>query len=596
MTYILGVNAFHADASAVLVKDGEIIFGIEEERITRIKHASGFPINAIKECLNSSKLSISDINHIAINTKPKAQLLRKLIYTLLNRPKLSFLIQKLKTKRDKINLKKNLKLYFKDEIFKCKFHFIEHHKAHLASAFYASEFNKAAVISVDGFGDFSSVAYGIGEGNNIKIDGRVFFPYSLGIFYTAITQYLGFPNYGDEYKLMGLAPYGKAKFLKEMRKILYLKNNGKFKLNLEYFRHSKEKIPHQWTGGKPVLGQYYSNFMVKTFGPIRRANEEITQKHKDIASSAQKMYEEAFFNLLNKIHKKYKIDEICIAGGCGANSVANGKIASFTPFKKVFVQAAPGDAGGALGAALEVWHRLGNDRCPPMGPSYLGSKPKVDEIRDLLNSPNLTSRLNPNDFEVNFIGDRLFETEENFLKHIAKSISDGLVIGWFQGKMEWGPRALGNRSILGDPRRKDMKNILNIKIKKRESFRPFAPSVLQEQAKEWFIVDENQVEVPYMMKVYPIKEDKRSFIPSVCHVDGTGRLQTVNKIQNKRYYLLIKEFFKITGIPMILNTSFNENEPIVAKPIEAIECFLRTKIDILVLDNCIITRKNKIII
>lgn len=582
MTLILGINAFHADASAALIQDGRIIGACEEERFTRIKHAAGFPKEAIKWCLAERALELSDIDHIAINTKPNAHQVRRLFYILKTRPNIGFMMKRLKNKRERGDLFQQLSVAFPGKTFKSKLHFVDHHRAHLASAFFPSRFSEAAVVSIDGFGDFASGAWGYGRGNSLSISKHIFFPHSLGAFYTAITQFLGFPNYGDEYKIMGLAPYGQPLYLDQMRRIVKLTKGGDYELDLRYFQHSgKRNLDHQWSTGSPRIGRHWSDDLVSILGNARSTDEPITQRHMDIAKSAQTLYEEALFHMLNAVHNLYGTDNLCIAGGCGANSVANGKIHLNTEFKNIYVQAAAGDAGGALGAALDVWHQLGNERCSAMSNAYLGCQSSQEEIVSLLNSQEVKLRL------INENCVSLEKTSNEICQEVAQALSEGLVVGWFEGRMEWGPRALGHRSILGDPRRADMKEILNKKIKRRESFRPFAPSILRESVPEWF---ESDGEVPFMMQVFSIRKEKRNEIPAVTHIDGTGRLQTVTEHENQRYYYLIKEFEKITGVPMILNTSFNENEPIVRSPLEALNCFLRTRMDILVLENVIIKR------
>lgn len=591
MTYILGLNAFHADSSAALIKDGNIIAAVEEERFRRLKHWAGFPSKSIAWCLKDANIKLSDINHVAINTKPKAHLLRKLIYTIKKKPDPKFLIKRFKNKRERTDIKTYFKSFFPNNYLKAKIHYIEHHKAHLASAFYASNFKKAAVLSVDGFGDFASCAWGIGENKDLSVDGQIFFPHSLGAFYTTITQFLGFPNYGDEYKVMGLAPYGRASYMNEMREILKIKSDGSFELNLKYFNHPKGNVAHQWDNGIPILDNHFSGSLIDLLGPKRVQGAQIEKKDMDIAASAQSIYEEALFNMISSLYEKYSIKKICLAGGCGNNSVANGKITRNTPFKNLYVQAAAGDAGGALGSALSVWNNLDFERSTRMSSAYLGPCSNEKEIHKLINNKKVKTKLNKLDCKIYKIGDSKFKNEKQFLNHIVNEICNGSIIGWFQGRMEWGPRALGNRSILGDPRRNDMKKILNKKIKKRESFRPFAPSILKEEIDKWFVLNDiSDIEVPYMMKVYPIKFEKKELIPAVCHVDGTGRLQTVTEEENGRYYRLIKLFHEVTNIPILLNTSFNENEPIVTYPNEALDCFLRTKMDILVLDDFVIQR------
>lgn len=581
MTLILGINAFHADAAAAVIKDGTIISAAEEERFRRIKHWAGFPSRAISWCLDDCGARLEDVDHIAINSMPSAHRLRKVAYTIAQRPDPRFVLSRWRNKRERAGLKTQLETAFPGTHITSELHFIEHHRAHLASAFYPSPYEDAAVVSVDGFGDFASGAWGYGEGTQLNLDGQIYFPHSLGAYYTAITQFLGFPNYGDEYKVMGLAPYGNPTYLSEMRKIVHLHSDGTFHLDLRFFRHAKENLPHQWSSGVPVVGEHWSAELESLLGPARQADQPLDQRHRDIAHSAQAMYEEAFFNLLSAVERRYSTVNLCIAGGCGANSVANGKVIQRTGFRNVFVQAAAGDAGGALGAALDIWHGLKNDRAAPMLHAYLGYQASPEEISQLMQQPRVKDALASAGCSI------LKLDEEEICRKVAIAISQGLVVGWFQGRMEWGPRALGHRSILGDPRRANMKDILNLKIKRRESFRPFAPSVLREAVPEWFEIDGD---VPFMMQVYPIREHKRHLIPAITHVDGTGRLQTVTDHNNGVYYQLINQFAQLTGVPMVLNTSFNENEPIVCKPSEALDCFLRTQMDVLVLNNILVSR------
>jgi carbamoyltransferase len=437
-------------------------------------------------------------------------------------------------------------------------------------------------LSVDGFGDFVSTMTGVGKGNRIDIFSQLNFPHSLGLFYLAITQFLGFPKYGDEYKVMGLAALGKPIYLDKMRKIVKLANKHTdklFELNLDYFVHHSEGASMTWDDGEPKMGPIYSERMIKEFGPPRKWDDPITEHHKNIASSLQAMYEEAFFHILNVLYKKTMNPKLCLSGGCAMNSVANGKIFDNTPFKEIFIQPAAGDAGGAIGAAYYVYHQiLGNNRSFIMNNSYWGPQFSEDEINKEIEARRQ---------ELDGCLVEKIEDENKLCERISKEIANSKVIGWFQGRTEWGPRALGNRSIIVDPRRQEMKEILNSRIKRREPFRPFAPSILLESVEEYF---EKDYPDPFMLKVYPIKKEKRNTIPAVTHVDGTGRLQTVKKQDNPLYWKLIKEFEKLTGVPVILNTSFNENEPIVNTPKDAIECFLRTKMDILVLGRYIISR------
>jgi len=460
-------------------------------------------------------------------------------------------------------------------------HHIEHHLAHLSSAFHVSPFEEALVVSVDGFGDSASAAWGVGRGARLEVEDKVYFPHSLGIFYQAMTKYLGFPHYGDEYKVMGLAPYGEPRYLDRMREMVRLHDDGGFVLNLEYFRHHREKVDYEWAGGAPAVGRLFSDRLIEQLGPAREVGEALTQYHKDLARSAQAMYEEAFFHLLNSLHRKHGLDHLALAGGCAMNSVANGRVYRCTPFKKIYIQSAAGDAGGAIGAAYAVWHQVaGGERGFVMDHAYWGPSFSSNEIAHLLEAK--TADLQAQGCRVEQVAD-----EDRLCERTASAVAEGKVVGWFQGRMEWGPRALGNRSILCDPRRSDMKDVLNLKIKRRESFRPFAPSILREAVPEWFETDDD---VPFMMQVYPIREAKRPLIPAVTHVDGSGRLQTVYRKTNPRYYQLIESFSRQTGVPIVLNTSFNENEPVVCRPEEALDCFLRTRMDVLVLEDWVVVR------
>ena len=578
---IIGINAFHADSSACLIIDGQLISAVEEERFNRIKHWAGFPIESIKYCLRESNLDLSDIDHFSINIDPKANYFKKILFLIKHRPSLKLVFNRLKKKKKYNSIKELIDKEFEGSNFKGQINNIEHHYAHLSSAFHVSPFEESCILSVDGFGDFASTAWGFGKNNEIKIDNKIHFPHSLGIFYQSLTQFLGFKNYGDEYKIMGLAPYGKPTYVEQLKKILLIKSNGNFELNLDYFKFHKENFNYRWDNGKVEIEDLYTNKIESLLGPGRIQGEELTDFHKDLAHSTQKVYEEAFLNILNNLYEKYQNENLCIAGGCGMNSVANGKIKDNTKFKNIYVQPAAGDAGGAIGAAFTTYYKFTNKkRVFEMKHAYWGTSFNNNQISDCL-------KKNEKIIENQKCSLKLISDNNVLNGIVANDISEGKVVGWFQGKMEWGPRALGNRSILGDPRRSDMKDILNLKIKRRESFRPFAPSILREHVSDWFTNDD---EVPFMMKVYQIKEDKRLDIPAVTHVDGSGRLQTVYQETNKRYYDLINEFYKLTKVPIVLNTSFNENEPIVSSPEEALDCFLRTKMDTLVMENYIIKR------
>jgi len=580
VSLVLGLNAFHADSSACILRDGELVAAAEEERFRRVKHWAGFPREAIRYCLAEAGAGPADLEHIAVNQDARANLGRKIAYVARSRPDLALIAERLRNKRKRAGIDELLAREL-GAGFHGKVHFVEHHLAHLASAFLVSPFEEAVAVSVDGFGDFASAAWGVGRGGTVEVDERVYFPHSLGVFYEALTQYLGFPHYGDEYKVMGLAPYGEPKHLEAMRRLVRLRDDGTFALDLAYFRHAREKVAYEWEDGVPTVGALHSAELEALLGPARAEGGLLTQRHRDIARSVQAMYEEAFFHLLNALHRRYRIDALALAGGCAMNSVANGKVYARTPFRRLYVQSAAGDAGGAIGAALCAWSTLAGARRPaPMDHAYWG--PGFDDAA-------IAALLRERDGAIAAAGCRVEHVadEGRLCELTARAIAGGAVAGWFQGRMEWGPRALGNRSIVCDPRRADMKDILNRKIKRRESFRPFAPSILREAAAEWFEVDDD---VPFMMQVYPIRADKRAAIPAVTHVDGSGRLQTVTRAANPRYYRLIEAFRAATGVPLVLNTSFNENEPVVCTPAEALDCFLRTRMDLLALGDFLVSR------
>lgn len=567
---ILGINAYHGDSSACLVADGKVVCAIEEERVRRIKHWAGLPTEAVKWCLQYAGADIRDIDHIAISRNPSAHVHKKILRVLTKAPSLGFLRNRLHNVARVSDVKSGIAEAFgiRASDIRSRVHNIEHHRSHLASAFLVSPFDTAVCVSVDGFGDFLSAMRAIGKENRIEVVDYVEYPHSLGIFYTAFTQFLGFWNYGDEYKVMGLSAYGKPTHLDEMRKIVKLKKNGLFELDTAFFLHDKEGVEMVWENGAPALGKLFSDKLGQLCGKPREREEEVSERHKDIASSIQAMYEEVFFHLLNHAYQKTGIDTLALAGGCIQNSLANGKIFEKTPFKEVFIPPASYDAGTAIGAAYWVWNvALGNKRDFVMTDPYLGPEFSDEDIGNALRDQGLR-----------------FEKldDDELLRRTARDIANGKIVGWIQGRTEWGPRALGNRSILADPRKKDMKDILNERIKRRESFRPFAPSILEDFVSEWF---EGSYPVPFMEKVYPIRAEKKKFIPAVVHEDGTGRLQTVSKNVNEKYYRLIEEFYRLTKVPIVLNTSFNEKEPIVNTPSDAIDCFLRTKMDVLMMGN-----------
>ena len=580
---ILGLNANHPDSSACILIDGKIVIAIEEERINRIKHWSGLPILSIKECLKKQGLALKDINQVAINTNPWSNFLSKIKFIIFNRIEYSMIFDKFKNIKKKNILLSVIEREFENNFNnKCKLNFIEHHLAHVASAYFDSPYEKSVNLSIDGFGDFASLSWGVAEKERIDIKKKILFPHSLGIFYEAFTQFLGFDNLGDEYKVMGLSSYGVPEYVKEVEKIIYLKKYEGFKLNLDYFEHHKKKTIYSWSEAAQKNLPIFNDKIEKTFFKKRNPNDPLEKKHHDLAASIQFVYEKIIFNILNEIYPVYKIQNLTLSGGCAQNSSANGKILSNTNFKSIFVPANPGDGGGSIGAAYSLWSKI-NKAAPSRNKNaYLGSSFSNENIAEILQKEK--KLLIDKNCDIVFL-----PNDSDLFGYVANQIAKNKIAGWYQDGMEWGPRALGNRSILADPRNLNIREDLNIKIKKREIFRPFAPSILLKEARNWF--ENFNEEIPYMSQVLKFKKDKMNLVPAVVHVDGTGRLQTVTEKDNTRFYNLINSFFLITGIPMLLNTSFNENEPIVYKPEEAINCFLRTKMDLLVLQNYIILRK-----
>ncbi|PYS06879.1 MAG: carbamoyltransferase [Acidobacteria bacterium] len=579
--HILGINVYHPDVSAVLIRDGQLIAALEEERFRRVKHYAGFPSTAIRRCLEIGGIEGKDLDAIAVSRNPKANLLRKTAFVLTHRPARTLLGDRFRNLRKFQDLKTPLADALSVTVEKLpKIRHVEHHPAHLASAFFVSPFEEAAVCALDGFGDFVSTSMAVGKDRRLKVLEKVCFPHSLGMLYTAVTQYLGFLSYGDEFKVMGLAPYGKPNFVNALSRLVRLKPGGLFELDLKYFRHWSDGVAMQWEDGYPSLGKVFSPELERLLGPARHPQEPLTERHEDIARSLQAVYETCAFHVLNALWERTKLPNLCLAGGCAMNSVANGKVRTHTPFRELYVQPAASDNGTALGAAYFLWHQsLGKPRTFVMDHALWGTSYENFNIESLLSR----NGHNKGDFQV-----RRFSNTEETCRATARLLAEGNVIGWFQGRMEWGARALGNRSILADPRRADMRELINSKIKFREKFRPFAPSILEEAIQDYFVGDAVE---PFMQQVYPIRDDKRALLPAIAHVDGTGRLQTVNRNQNPRYYRLIQEFEKLTGVPVLLNTSFNENEPIVDTPAQALDCFLRTKMDGIVADDTLILRE-----
>ena len=573
--YILGLNAYHGDSSACLYKDTELLVATEEERIRRIKHWAGLPVEAIKFCLDDAGISLKDVDVITVSRDPKAKFGEKLIRVAKNLSSFKNIKDRASNSLKINNIKADIcnSLGYKEEEIKAKLQFVEHHRSHMASAFYVSPFEECAILSIDGMGDFTSTMRGIGKGNKIEVLDSVSYPHSIGIMYTTFTQYLGFPNYGDEYKVMGLSPYGKATLVDEVRQVMKVKKNGLFELNPKFFKHFKEGVAMSWESGSPTIGPIFTEHFEEVFGPARKKGEPLEDYHWNLAASVQVFTEELIFNLCEELHKKTGLKNLCVTGGVAQNSVANGKILKNTSFERLFVPPAGHDAGTSVGSALYYLHHMKDMPRPKyQNQAYTGIQFSNDEIKVILGDRGIEFK--------EYSDDELFDV-------VSNRLMDAGVIGWYQGRAEFGPRALGNRSILVDPSRQDAKDLLNEKIKRRESFRPFAPSILMEHVEEYF---EQVDDVPFMEKVFDIKIEKHSVIPAVTHVNGTGRLQTVDKIDNPRYHRLISAFHQKSGIPILLNTSFNENEPIVNTPEHALDCFLRTKMDMLVLGNIVVER------
>jgi carbamoyltransferase len=577
---VLGLNAFHADAAAALVMDGRVVAAAEEERFRRIKHYAGFPREAARWCLAEAGVDVADVEHVAINTDPRAAWGARLRHVLRHPPTLARLREAIGTRAQRRDVAEELAEAFDGRRFRATVHAVPHHLAHLASAYYAAPWDEALAVSVDGSGDFATAAWGRGRGSGLVLEGQVGFPHSLGIFYQAMTQYLGFPNYGDEYKVMGLAPYGEPRFVDALRTLATPAGARGWRLDLRAFRHARERIAADWSDGVPRYERLFSPALERLLGPARDPAAPLEQRHRDLARSVQQVYEECLFDWLRVLHARVGGARLALAGGCAQNSVANGKLGEATPFSEIYVAAAGYDAGGALGAALATWHALGGRRCDPLPHAQLGPGFDDTAIARVLEAARPAIEAAGCRIERHADPDALDQ-------RVVAVLLDAGVVGWFQGRMEWGPRALGQRSILADPRRSDVQAILNAKIKRRESFRPFAPSVLREHVGAWFEVD---ADVPFMGRVFPIRPAVRERIPAVTHVDGSGRLQTVTREHNARYHALISAFHARTGVPMLLNTSFNENEPIVCRPEEALDCFLRTRMDLLAIGSFVVAR------
>ncbi len=571
--YILGVSCFYHDSSAALLKDGVLVAAAEEERFTRKKHDNSFPINAIKYCLENQKISINDIQYIGFYEKPFLKFERLLYQHLESFPKSfkTFLVSMPSWINEKLRVTKIIKkkLKYKGDIL-----FIEHHLAHAASAYLLSPFEKAAILTVDGVGEWSTTTFGLGQANDIHLMKDITFPASLGLLYSTITAYLGFTVNNSEYKVMGLSAYGNMdpktnEYYKKLRQVIDIKPDGSYRLNMDYFvYHYADRMPSKKLCH--LLG-----------GPITKKGSEMTQRHKDIAAGLQLVLEEAMTKMLNHIYETTKTENIVMAGGVALNSVYNGKILSKTKFTNIWIQPDAGDGGTSMGVASYIYNTiLGNPRTGYMKDAYLGPSFSSKEVKDFLDKSS-----------ISYIP---FDDEKKLIGEVSKLLNESKVVGWFQGRMEIGPRALGSRSILSNPCNPKMQEILNLKVKHREKFRPFAPVVCEDDAKKYFDCD-SPVPLPtdFMLMVYPIKKEWRDKIPAVTHFDGSGRLQTIRKSQNPLYYDLIKEFGKTSKIPILINTSFNiRGEPIVCTPHDAYKCMMGTGIDYLVLGNFLIKRED----
>jgi carbamoyltransferase len=564
-THVLGISCFYHDSAAALLRDGEIIAAVQEERLSRKKHDSDFPMHAINYVLREAGIKVEDLDAVGFYDKPLLKFERMLSTYIATFPR-SF-----GSFRKAIPIWLHEKLWvpaiIRKELkpYKGPIYFAEHHMSHAASTFLVSPFEESAILTVDGVGEWATSSFGVGRGGDIKLFKEIRFPHSLGLLYSAFTYYLGFKVNSAEYKVMGLAPYGKpVHFDRIMKEMVHLNEDGSFKLNMDYFSYDY---------GLRMTNARFDDFFG---GPPRKAESWMNEREFDIAASVQKVCEEVVLKMVNYIHKETGLTNLCMAGGVALNCVANGRIIRETPMKNLFVQPAAGDAGGAVGVAHWVYNTLEKQpRKPAWKNAYLGPEYKDEEIRQYLDGAKAVYKT---------------YSDRELTQRTAKALSEGNVVGWFQGRMEFGPRALGGRSILADPRDAKMRDTLNMKIKFREGFRPFAPSVLADKSAEWFDIE---CESPYMLLVAPVREDKR-VIPSVTHVDGSARIQSVTRESNPLYYDLIQEFDKLTGVPIVINTSFNvRSEPIVCSPHDAYLCFMRTDMDYLVLGHQILDKKDQ---
>ena len=560
---ILGISCFYHDSAACLIQDGHVIAAASEERFTRKKHDEGFPHKAVEYCLKAGRIEAKDLDYVGFYDKPVLKF-ERLISTYLSTFPRGFFSY---SKAMPVWLKEKLwipSMIRKELNYKGKILFTEHHMSHAASAFLVSPFKEAAILTVDGVGEWATASYGVGKDRQIDLFKEIRFPHSLGLLYSAFTYYLGFKVNSAEYKVMGLAPYGEPKYVDQVKQLIDIKDDGSFVMDMSYFSYHY--------GLRMVNGKFSKLFG----GPPREGESKLDQRHKDIAASVQKVTEEVMLKMAGYLHRETGMENLCLAGGVALNCVANGRVLREGPFKDIFIQPAAGDAGGALGVAAYIYHSvLDNPRIETMEHAYLGPEYSEVEIQAMLKDYAAPAKkLDRNDL----------------VREVAELIDGQTVIGWFQGRMEFGPRALGSRSIIADARNPKNKDVVNLKIKFRESFRPFAPTVLEERISEYFEIDRPS---PYMLLVAPVREGKR-VIPSVTHVDHSARIQSINRSQNSLYYDLIKEFDRRTGVPVIINTSFNvRGEPIVCTPEDAYRCFMRTHMDYLVLGPYLLDKKNQ---
>jgi carbamoyltransferase len=590
--YILGISCYFHDAAAALLCDGELVAAAEEERFTRKKHDYEFPEQAIDFCLRTAGIDAVDLDYVVFFEKPFVKFERLLLSNMQTFPR------SYRVFREAMVTWLGDKLWIKHHIQKrlgvpdSKLLFSEHHLSHAASTFFCSPYEEAAILTVDGVGEWATASLGVGKGTDIQLHQEIRFPHSLGLLYSAFTAFLGFEVNEGEYKVMGMAPFGTPRYVDKVYKLIQLGGDGGFELNMDYFSFhysADQTFNHNFVDlfGPPRDPQ--ANFFTPSSGyPVyfgdKPGNYDALERqnlyYADVAASIQAVIEEALLHMVRHAHQETGLNRLCMAGGVALNSVANGRILRETPFDEIYVQPAAGDGGGAIGAALYAYHMvLGNPRCFLMEHAYWGEEHSAGAVEKFLTEENIPYRR--------------FDHEEKLLDHVVDRLQEGKVIGWHQGRFEWGPRALGHRSILADPRRADMKDIVNVKIKFREPFRPFAPSVLAERTEDYFVLPEAVRHYParFMLYVVDVREDKRHIIPAVTHVDGTGRLQTVHKEVSPKYYNLIDTFGRATGVPVILNTSFNlKGEPIVNTPREAFQTFTRSGMDILVLEDYVIDK------